>query len=75
MGLPHDRFVIYDPETNKDISDIDGPLAAASLDEAVQFAVWEAQTRGHDLMVGDRMAHPGKTIWWRVSPSGEVTPQ
>jgi hypothetical protein len=78
MYLPQDRFVIHDPQLDEYIPSLDGShgiFAAASLEEALPVALLEAQARGHDLMVGDRMAHPGNTVWRRVSPSGEVTPQ
>jgi hypothetical protein len=75
MYLPQDRFVLHDPELEDYVYDSDGPLSSATLEEALQFAHWETQLLGHDLMVGDRMSHQGKTVWRRVSPSGEVTPQ
>jgi hypothetical protein len=78
MYLPQDRFVIHDPQLDEFIPALDGSnemFAEASFEEALRVARLEAQTRGHDLMVGDQMARHGETWWWRVSPNGEFAPE
>jgi hypothetical protein len=78
MPLPQDRYFIYDPHSHAFIPALDMPdgiFTSSTRAEALLIAGFEAQARGHDVLVGDRMAHHGCTVLWRVSPTGGVFPQ
>ena len=77
MPLPQDRYVLYDPQMHAVIPDPQSPhlpFTESRRSDALLYAGFEAQDRGHDVLVVDRMAHHGQTERWRVSPTGEVTP-